>query len=65
MYPYRASYRCPDCVKGTMTWRGEEFHGTYVLGRSYCDNPHCPNYKDNWLRPMLPSLEEIEKGVHS
>lgn len=52
-YPYRSDYKCPDCKIGTMKWQGEEFHSTYVLGRSYCDNPKCQNSREHFLKTFF------------
>ena len=51
-YPHRDDYKCPECKTGTMKWKGMEFHSTYVLGMSFCDNPDCVNHEDNWLKPF-------------
>ena len=61
-YPYRPDYKCPDCKSGTMKWRAEEFHETYTLGRSFCDNPRCPNNEKNWLR-LTVTKEEFENLI--
>lgn len=51
-YPYSSDYKCPVCRTGTLKWQGMEFHSTYVLGRHFCDNPECPENRDNWMKPF-------------
>lgn len=53
MYPFRENYKCPDCKTGTMKWQGEYFASTYVLGRSFCDNPECVNNKERGYANLL------------
>lgn len=48
-YPYRDDFKCPECKTGTMKWQGMEFHSTYVLGQSFCDNPECINNRNNYF----------------
>ena len=62
-YPYRPDYKCPNCKVGTMKWEGMEFHSTYVLGLSYCDNPCCINSKERWSIPYKLPESEVNNGI--